>query len=96
MLEKLIGQTLDILFGRQKYCRLDAVAKLEMRDIKVMNDANALRFNTEPRYLIVTYQDDFIATVYPNHLSRAPVKFSWQKDQDYVEKVWKTLETYYS
>lgn len=92
----LVEKVRNLLFGEQKYCRLDAVAKLEMRDVAIISEGWSLRHGTDPLYLYVKYQNEWAATVYPDHLERRSIHFPREEDQQQVEKVWRILETYYS
>ena len=92
----LVNQVLKLIVGEQKYCNLEAVAKLSMHDVVIVPDSQSLRHGTDPSYLIVIYKGWPVATVYPTSLEKLTTQPPAWYDREFVTKVMKTLETYYS
>lgn len=95
LVQEYLTKAKEYMF-HEKYCNLSAVAKFSMRDVDVLFDRESLRNGTEPNYLMVRYQGNFIATVFEDTLLRVPHSFLGENEREKVSEIYRLLESYYS
>tara|TARA_Y100000034_G_C6599425_1_gene260688 strand:+ start:132 stop:431 length:300 start_codon:yes stop_codon:yes gene_type:complete len=80
----------------RKYCNLNSIINFEMDSVNIYKDKHSLIKNVEPKSVYVFYKGEHVATAYQDHIDKISSSYSDKEDQNKLEKLFSTLDSFYS